>query len=235
MHTERGRGGRGGGSRPCRCPICGVHIALLMAQEHAAACAEGTLVRGAVPADDGSGRSSGGSGGRTQTGAWGSLKVFYTQTHTHTHTYTHTFTHTFAHTFTHTRTHVCMHTYMHACAHVSKAPSAKDISGPRRTRKALDHPPQPFDFLVVLDYEWTCDNQRRLEPSEIIEFPSVLVKCAFPPHVVDEFQVSLSLSLSFSLSLAFPCSLSDSLSLSLSLSLSRARARALSLSRARRG
>ena len=162
-------GGGGGGSRFCRCPICGVHVALLMAQEHAAACAEGTLVRGgaqappasapadeappaSAPADEAPTASAHASQGRAsppaqqpcpQPRAWGSLK----------------------------------------------APSAKDIRGPRRTRKALDRPPQPFDFLLILDYEWTCDNRRRLEPSEIIEFPSVLVKCDFPPHVVDEFQV----------------------------------------------
>jgi inhibitor of KinA sporulation pathway (predicted exonuclease) len=63
------------------------------------------------------------------------------------------------------------------------------VRGPRRTRKALDLPPQAFDFLVVLDFEWTCDNRRRLEPSEIIEFPSVLVRCSFPPQIIDEFQV----------------------------------------------
>ncbi len=41
---------------------------------------------------------------------------------------------------------------------------------------------------VVLDFEWTCDDRRRIAPSEIIEFPSVLVRTAFPPVVVSEFQ-----------------------------------------------
>jgi len=50
-------------------------------------------------------------------------------------------------------------------------------------------PLKAFDYLVVLDYEWTCDNTRRLEPLEIIEFPSVLVRCSFPPQIVDSFQV----------------------------------------------
>ena len=34
-----------------------------------------------------------------------------------------------------------------------KSPSAKDVRGPRRSRKAFDLPLQPFDYLVVLDFE----------------------------------------------------------------------------------
>ena len=34
-----------------------------------------------------------------------------------------------------------------------KSPSAKDVRGPRRSRKAFDSPLQPFDYLVVLDFE----------------------------------------------------------------------------------
>mmetsp|Transcript_64032 Transcript_64032/g.150655 ORF Transcript_64032/g.150655 Transcript_64032/m.150655 type:complete len:426 (-) Transcript_64032:84-1361(-) len=70
-----------------------------------------------------------------------------------------------------------------------KNPTAKDVRGPRRTRKAFDLPPRPYDYLVVLDFEWTCDNRQRLEPLEIIEFPAVLVKTSFPPAIVSEFQV----------------------------------------------
>ena len=36
---------------------------------------------------------------------------------------------------------------------------------------------KPFDHLVVLDFEWTCCNRRKMEPhAEIIEFPSVLLR-----------------------------------------------------------
>ena len=34
-----GRAG-GGGSRFCVCPICGLHVALMLAQQHASLCAE---------------------------------------------------------------------------------------------------------------------------------------------------------------------------------------------------
>jgi hypothetical protein len=34
-----GRAG-GGGSRFCVCPICGLHVALVLAQQHASLCAE---------------------------------------------------------------------------------------------------------------------------------------------------------------------------------------------------
>lgn len=48
---------------------------------------------------------------------------------------------------------------------------------------------KPFDYLVVLDFEWTCDRGRAVSPAEIIEFPSVLVSASFPAAIVDEFQV----------------------------------------------
>jgi len=70
-----------------------------------------------------------------------------------------------------------------------KPPTEKDVRGNRRSRKALDAPARPFDYLVVLDFEWTCDNKKKLEPLEIIEFPSVLVRTSFPPKIVSEFQV----------------------------------------------
>ncbi|KAJ1618125.1 ribonuclease H-like domain-containing protein [Pavlovales sp. CCMP2436] len=56
-------------------------------------------------------------------------------------------------------------------------------------RKGLDAPVPPFEHLVVLDFEWTADKQRRMEPcSEITQFPSVLVKLAGrATKVIDEF------------------------------------------------
>ncbi|MCO5557857.1 hypothetical protein L7F22_011429 [Adiantum nelumboides] len=37
---------------------------------------------------------------------------------------------------------------------------------------------QEFDYVVVIDFEATCDkNMEKLKPQEIIEFPSVLVDC----------------------------------------------------------
>ncbi|CEM16655.1 unnamed protein product [Vitrella brassicaformis CCMP3155] len=67
------------------------------------------------------------------------------------------------------------------------APNSKDIAK-RKVRKAFDLPPKPFDYLVVLDFEWTCDNRPGFGAGEIIEFPSVLVRTS-PCEIVDEFQV----------------------------------------------
>lgn len=69
-----------------------------------------------------------------------------------------------------------------------RPPSAKDIA-PRKAHKGLDAPVPPFRHLVVLDFEWTADNRRRMEPcSEITQFPSVLVQLAGRhTRVVDEF------------------------------------------------
>ena len=53
-------------------------------------------------------------------------------------------------------------------------PSKKDVVGNRKVCKAFDAPKKTFDNLVVLDFEWTCDKVR-FGPSEIIEFPSVLL------------------------------------------------------------
>jgi len=53
----------------------------------------------------------------------------------------------------------------------------KDISGFRKRRKGLDPPPEMLDYIVVLDFEWTADNKRKIEPvAEITQFPSVLLK-----------------------------------------------------------
>lgn len=65
------------------------------------------------------------------------------------------------------------------------------ILPPTSDLQAFDTPKPPFNFLVVLDFEWTCDNRRGAPPLEIIEFPSVLVRCGtakHPPRVVDQFQ-----------------------------------------------
>mmetsp|Transcript_10512 Transcript_10512/g.21294 ORF Transcript_10512/g.21294 Transcript_10512/m.21294 type:complete len:284 (+) Transcript_10512:52-903(+) len=71
-----------------------------------------------------------------------------------------------------------------------RPPSAKDISGPGgRRRKAFDKPRQPLRWLVVLDFEWTCDRVRGFGPPEIIEFPSVLLQSVYPFEIIDEFQV----------------------------------------------
>lgn len=53
-------------------------------------------------------------------------------------------------------------------------PTTKDISGSRKVSKAFDAPKKTFDHLIVLDFEWTCDNAK-FGPPEIIEFPSVLL------------------------------------------------------------
>lgn len=35
--------------------------------------------------------------------------------------------------------------------------------------------PQSFDYFLVLDFEATCDNKKKIEPQEIIEFPVLKV------------------------------------------------------------
>lgn len=69
-----------------------------------------------------------------------------------------------------------------------RPPSARDIA-PRKRHKGLDKPVPPFEHLVVLDFEWTADNRRRMEPcAEILQFPSVLVRLAGrDSRIVDEF------------------------------------------------
>jgi len=46
---------------------------------------------------------------------------------------------------------------------------------------------QPYRYLIVLDFEATCDDVEQLQDQEIIEFPSVLVDTS-TGTVVDEFQ-----------------------------------------------
>ena len=58
-----------------------------------------------------------------------------------------------------------------------RAPTQGDITGPRKRRKGLDEPPPMMDYLIVLDFEWTADDKRKMEPvAEITQFPSVVMK-----------------------------------------------------------
>jgi hypothetical protein len=71
-----------------------------------------------------------------------------------------------------------------------KSPTARDVSGPNKRRKALDRPPQLMQHLVVLDFEWTADNKRAMLPiPEITQFPSVLVQLdgLFPGYDDSEY------------------------------------------------
>ena len=65
-------------------------------------------------------------------------------------------------------------------------PTKSDISGGRRVSKAFDLSRKPFDYLIVLDFEWTCDD-KKFGPAEIIEFPSVLLSG-------DEIRISCTLT-----------------------------------------
>ncbi|KAG5188880.1 hypothetical protein JKP88DRAFT_303490, partial [Tribonema minus] len=62
-----------------------------------------------------------------------------------------------------------------------QAPSKRDIAGPGgKRRKALDAPPQEFDYLLVMDFEWSKSlsgfGAGVQIPLEIIEFPAVLYR-----------------------------------------------------------
>ena len=60
----------------------------------------------------------------------------------------------------------------------------------KQTRRSLSLP--EFDYLVVLDFEWTCDDTGTLAGgSEIIEFPSVLLR--LKPGGITEFVSELQL------------------------------------------
>jgi inhibitor of KinA sporulation pathway (predicted exonuclease) len=54
----------------------------------------------------------------------------------------------------------------------------------------LDKPPGEYRHLVVLDFEWTCDNRKPVHPrAEIIEFSCVLVSTLpRPATIVAQFQ-----------------------------------------------
>ena len=61
--------------------------------------------------------------------------------------------------------------------------------GPKRKR-GLDRPSQEYRHLVILDFEWTCDNKKPVLPhAEIIEFSCVLVSThPRPASIIAEFQ-----------------------------------------------
>ena len=195
------------GSRFCHCPICGVLIACHIAQEHVAACADGDSIgkrqtsvsksndstaRASVQEQhDATARASGGARVLAhlvngETGGDGWQPMYGERGGDDLQTFSHT---TIAPAVGPAAAAARSSRQLPGQWNFLKTPTAKDVRGPRRRRKALDLPPQAFDFLVVLDFEWTCDNRRRVEPSEIIEFPSVLVRCSFPPQIIDEFQV----------------------------------------------
>ena len=68
-------------------------------------------------------------------------------------------------------------------------PSLRDIRGRGGATKGLSAPPPPLTHLVVLDFEWTADDRRKMEPcSEITQFPSVLVRLdGHASAAIDEF------------------------------------------------
>ena len=70
-----------------------------------------------------------------------------------------------------------------------KAPTNADVKGRGGGTKGLSAPPPPLTHLVVVDFEWTADDRKKMLPcSEITQFPSVLVRLSgTTSHVVDEF------------------------------------------------
>lgn len=58
-----------------------------------------------------------------------------------------------------------------------------DIKGPRKNRRLITAPAPAYQFLLVMDFEWTCDNKPFPHKPEIIEFPAVLIQGNFPFHV----------------------------------------------------
>ena len=70
-----------------------------------------------------------------------------------------------------------------------RPPGPKDIR-PTKRRRALDAPDKEFSHLIVLDFEWTADNTKRMLPySEIIEWSCVLVETTRPAKIVSELQI----------------------------------------------
>ena len=69
-----------------------------------------------------------------------------------------------------------------------RPPSARDVKG-RGSVKGLQAAPLPMSHLVVLDFEWTADNRKRMLPvSEITQFPSVLVRLdGQRSSIIDQF------------------------------------------------
>ena len=71
-----------------------------------------------------------------------------------------------------------------------RAPGPKDIR-PSRRRRGLDAPAKEFNYLIVLDFEWTADDRARMVPhAEIIEWSCVLVDMTTrPARMVSELQI----------------------------------------------
>ncbi|KAL7547903.1 hypothetical protein ACHAWF_016793 [Thalassiosira exigua] len=68
-----------------------------------------------------------------------------------------------------------------------RAPSDRDVVGARKRRRALDRPPPLLDYIVVLDFEWTADRGRKMEPvAEITQFPSVLLRLSENSNCIDD-------------------------------------------------
>jgi inhibitor of KinA sporulation pathway (predicted exonuclease) len=74
---------------------------------------------------------------------------------------------------------------------LKQAPSTSPSYNKRRgAKKGLDSPVRPYPYLVVLDLEWTCDNEAPVRPfAEIIEFSCVLVDTTNrPARITSQFQ-----------------------------------------------
>jgi inhibitor of KinA sporulation pathway (predicted exonuclease) len=70
--------------------------------------------------------------------------------------------------------------------------TARDAQGPSKRRKGLDLPPTPFEYLAVIDLEWTCRKGPMLPCAEVTEFSTVLLCVDTKTRrvkVVDELQV----------------------------------------------
>jgi ERI1 exoribonuclease 2 len=52
------------------------------------------------------------------------------------------------------------------------------ISAARGGITPAGNPLQAFDYFLVVDFEATCEKEKRIYPQEIIEFPSILVNGA---------------------------------------------------------
>jgi len=76
---------------------------------------------------------------------------------------------------------------------VHSQPSQDDNPLPKKFKKNTVKPdlgklkPQKFQYFCVLDFEATCEENKRITPQEIIEFPTVLVN-ATTTEIEDEFQ-----------------------------------------------
>ena len=70
-----------------------------------------------------------------------------------------------------------------------RPPGPRDIR-PSRRRRGLDAPDREFEYLIVLDFEWTADRAARMKPyAEIIEWSCVLLDMARPCRIVSELQI----------------------------------------------